>query len=80
MSASRIHARTEPGWLGLHEGILTLTLTLTLSLAPALTLTLTLTLTPTPTLTLTLTKAGAWMADYDIVKRGAALKLENQVS
>lgn len=24
-------------------------------------------------------KAGAWMADYDIVKRGAALKLENQV-
>ena len=31
-------------------------------------------------LTLTLTKAGAWMADYDIVKRGAALKLENQVS
>ena len=25
-------------------------------------------------------KEGAWMAEYDIVKRGAALKLENQVS
>jgi len=24
-------------------------------------------------------KAGAWMADYDIIKRGATLKLENQV-
>ena len=24
-------------------------------------------------------KEGAWMAEYDIVKRGAALKLENQV-